>query len=100
MTDGTASEASLVSSEQEDNVSEANSSLSGGEAPLLKVITPDTTPEEVAAIVAVLSSVGGGAPAPEPPRSEWANPARAARMTPGRPFPHGKGAWRASGLPR
>lgn len=68
--------------------------------PLLKVITPDTTPEEVAAIVAVLSALGGGQPAPEPPRSEWGSPARAVRMTPGTTFPHGRGAWRASGLPR
>ncbi len=68
--------------------------------PLLRVVTPDTTPEEVAAIVAVLSALGGGAPAPEPPRSEWASPARGVRTTPGRTLAHGRGAWRASGLPR
>ena len=68
--------------------------------PLLRIVTPDTTPEEVAAIVAVLSALGGGAPAPEPPRSEWASPARQVRSTPGRTLPHGRGAWRASGLPR
>jgi hypothetical protein len=66
------------------------------EAPALRIVTPDTTPEEVAAIVAVLASLGGGTPAPKPRRSEWANPARALR----RPLPHGPGAWRASGLPR
>lgn len=68
--------------------------------PLLRIVTPDTTPEEVAAIVAVLSALGGGAPAPEPPRSEWASPARGVRSTPGRALAHGRGAWRASGLPR
>lgn len=68
--------------------------------PLLRIVTPDTTPEEVAAIVAVLSALGGGAPASEPPRSEWANPARQVRFTPGRALAHGRGAWRASGLPR
>ncbi|QSR27605.1 hypothetical protein CFH99_18435 [Nocardioides aromaticivorans] len=68
--------------------------------PLLRIVTPDTTPEEVAAIVAVLSALGGGAPAPEPPRSEWANPARQVRSTPGRTLAQGRGAWRASGLPR
>lgn len=68
--------------------------------PLLRIVTPDTTPEEVAAIVAVLSALGGGEPAPEPPRSEWANPARGVRSAPGRALAHGRGAWRASGLPR
>ncbi|AIY18472.1 acyl-CoA carboxylase subunit epsilon [Pimelobacter simplex] len=71
-----------------------------GDETLLRIVTPDTTPEEVAAIVAVLSSLGGGAPAPEPPRSEWANPARGARIAPGTTLSHGRGAWRASGLPR
>jgi hypothetical protein len=65
-------------------------------APLLRVINADATPEEVAAIVAVLSSLGGGErPAPRR-RPEWQSPSR--RMTP--VFRHGPGAWRASGLPR
>jgi hypothetical protein len=64
--------------------------------PLLKVITPDATPEQVAAIVAVLSAVGGAAPAPEPPRSQWASPARRMRSQ----LQPGRGAWRASALPR
>jgi hypothetical protein len=68
--------------------------------PLLKIVTPDTTPEEIAAIVAVLSSLGGGEAAPEQPRSEWANPDRAVRGTAARTPAHGRGAWRASGLPR
>ncbi|MDN5743692.1 MAG: acyl-CoA carboxylase subunit epsilon [Nocardioidaceae bacterium] len=68
--------------------------------PVLTIITPETTAEEIAALTAVFAAVGGGTGAPEPPRSEWANPSRAARTTPGRTFPHGKGAWRASGLPR
>ena len=65
-------------------------------APLLRVITPSTTPEEVAAIVAVFSALGGSAPEPARPRSAWADPARMAR----RSLPHGLGGWRASGLPR
>jgi hypothetical protein len=68
--------------------------------PLLRVVNPDATPEEVAAIVAVLASLGGGEVAPQPPRSEWAGPERAVRSTAVRPLPHGRGAWRASGLPR
>ena len=65
-------------------------------APLLKVVNPDATPEEVAAIVAVLSALGGG-PAPQPRRRVpgWSDPARAVRRT----LPHGHGGWRASGLP-
>ena len=70
------------------------------DAPALRIITPDTTPEEVAAIVAVLSAMGGGAPAPEPPRSLWAAQSRATRVSPGATLAAGRGAWRASGLPR
>jgi len=62
------------------------------EAPLLRVITPDATPEEVAAIVAVFAALGGGEAAPEKPRSEWAAPARRMRQ----PLPHHRGAWQAS----
>lgn len=94
-TDNSASEAS-----SDQAAREANSTTSEREAPVLRVITPDTTAEEVAAIVAVLSALGGGGPAPEPPRSEWAHPVRGVRSTPGRGLPHGRGAWRSSGLPR
>jgi len=83
-----------------DATPEATEPAAAEAAPLLRIITPGTTPEEVAAIVAVLSAAGGGAPAPEPPRSEWANPARGARIAPGTTLTHGRGAWRASGLPR
>jgi hypothetical protein len=70
--------------------------VSGSEQPILRVIDAHATPEEVAAIVAVLSALGGGAPAPRRRRSTWASPARQV----GRPPAHGAGAWRASGLPR
>lgn len=63
--------------------------------PLLRVITPNTTPEEVAAIVAVLSSMGGPAARERKPRSAWASPARAVR----RPMAPGRDGWRLSGLP-
>lgn len=65
--------------------------------PVLRIITPDATAEEVAAIVAVLSAVGGGDGAPaRRPTSAWSAPQRAVR----RALPHGPGGWRASGLPR
>ncbi|GAB4010319.1 acyl-CoA carboxylase subunit epsilon [Nocardioides ultimimeridianus] len=70
------------------------------QAPALRIVTPDTTPEEIAAIVAVFSALGGGEPAPEPTRSLWASPERTMRTAPGRSLAAGRGAWRASGLPR
>jgi hypothetical protein len=66
------------------------------ETPVLRVITPDATPEEIAAVVAVFAAMGGGGAVPERPRSEWASPARRMRRT----LPHGPGAWRASALAR
>lgn len=64
--------------------------------PLLRVLTPTATPEEVAAVVAMFAAMGGGSPAPEKPRSQWSNPAHRMRTT----HPHGPGAWRASALTR
>ena len=66
-----------------------------GTGPLLRVVNADATPEEVAAIVAVLSALGGGEPEAPRTRSQWASPHRGVRRT----LPHGRGAWRASGLP-
>ncbi|MGN6161883.1 MAG: acyl-CoA carboxylase subunit epsilon [Marmoricola sp.] len=66
------------------------------EAPLLRIVTPGTTPEEVAAIVAVFSSLGGAAPEAPKARSAWAAPARRMRGS----LPTGRGGWRLSGLPR
>ncbi len=64
--------------------------------PLLRIVDPDATPEEVAAIVAVFSALGSGEP--EPPKrrpSEWSAHHRKVRET----LPHGPGGWRSSGLP-
>ena len=67
------------------------------QAPLLRVVNQDATPEEVAALVAVFSALGSaGGDAPKRPRPAWSNPARGVRQT----HHHGPGAWRASGLPR
>ena len=58
--------------------------------------TRDATPEEVAAIVAVLSALQA-APAPAPRRTpEWSAHHRKVRRT----LPHGPGGWRSSALPR
>ena len=61
--------------------------------PLLRVVKGDPTPEELAALVAVLASRGGGEPAAEPVRSPWGRPGVGLR----RPLPVGTGAWRESG---
>ena len=65
-------------------------------APFLRVIRGDASPEEVAAVVAVLAALRAPAPAPARPRREWNAPRRMVR----RPLAHGAGGWRASGLPR
>jgi hypothetical protein len=65
------------------------------EAPVLRVITPDATPEEVAALVAVLSALGSGGSDQPRPRSEWGDPSRMHR----RPLHPGPGGWRSSSLP-
>ena len=71
--------------------------MAADDAPMLKVVSPSATPEEVAALVAVFAALGSAsAPPPRRPRSAWADPARTHR----RPLVHGPGGWRASGLPR
>jgi hypothetical protein len=69
----------------------------GAQPPILKVVNPDATPEEIAALVAVFSALGStGGEARRKPRPSWSSPARGVRAT----HRHGPGAWRASGLPR
>lgn len=64
--------------------------------PLLRIVRGDATPEQLAALVAVLSAAGGAEP--EPPRRparHWASPERAIRSAP----QPGRGAWRAASWP-
>ena len=68
----------------------------GADRPVLRVVKGDPTPEELAALVAVVSAMSGGAPPARGPKPEWSAPERRLRRT----FPHGRGGWRASGLPR
>ncbi len=66
--------------------------------PLLRVIRGDATPEEIAALVAVLAMRAAGDEAPGPDRSApgfWAD--RASQLR--RPLSPGPGAWRRSSLP-
>ena len=64
--------------------------------PLLRVVNGDATSEEIAALVAVFSSLGGPADPPARRTPEWSAHHRKVR----RALPHGPGGWRSSGLPR
>ena len=66
------------------------------ERPVLTVITPDTTPEEIAALVAVLSAIGRTAEPVRRRRTEWNSPYRQVRPF----YSHGPGGWRSSSLPK
>ena len=72
--------------------------------PLLRVVSPDATPKEIAALVAVFSAIGGGGPEAPKPLEEWRAPHRAVRRTvvPTRftDVAGTRGGWRSSGLPR
>jgi hypothetical protein len=63
--------------------------------PLLRVLKGDPTLEELAAVVAVLASLGDPTTAPSPPTPDWNAPRRLHRVV----HPAGPGGWRASGLP-
>ncbi len=64
--------------------------------PLLTVVRGEPTPEQLAAVIAVVGAraSGGGGDEEPPARSLWAAPVLRTPLSPGR------GAWRASGLPR
>ena len=65
------------------------------QAPFLRVIRGDATPEEVAAIVTVLASLRTTGTAKPRRRPEWGHYRRGQRVT----LRRGPGGWRASGLP-
>jgi hypothetical protein len=66
--------------------------------PVLRIVRGDPTPEEVAALTAVLAAASGGSGEPEDtgPASVWVERESLVR----RPLTPGPGAWRASALPR
>ena len=65
--------------------------------PSLRVVRGDATPEEIAALVAVLAARGGDEASSQPRsvKNEWSDRSRLLR----RPLSPGPGAWRASALP-
>jgi len=62
--------------------------------PVLRIVRGEPTPEELAALTAVLAtaSAGDAEPEPERPRSLWADRVSLVR----RPLVPGPGAWKAS----
>jgi hypothetical protein len=64
--------------------------------PFLRVVKGDPTPEELAALVTVLASLGSTSPEPARRTPEWNAPRRLHRAV----HPHGLGGWRSSSLPR
>jgi hypothetical protein len=65
--------------------------------PPLFAVKGDATPEEVAALVAVLQGIGApSAPPAAGPRSEWSAHHRKARPS----LHSGPGGWRSSAMPR
>ena len=66
--------------------------------PVLRVVRGNPTPEEVAALVAVLAAVGGSGVAEETrPARGWSSPAARLRSP---AYGTRAGGWRASALPR
>ena len=64
------------------------------QAPVLRVINPNATPEEIAALIAIFSAVGGGEPEAEQIPSGWSAPGNMHRA----PMPApGPGQWVALG---
>jgi hypothetical protein len=68
------------------------------ERPPLRLVRGQASPEELAAVVAVLSAASAGTTQGPAPRhtSRWSSRERAVR----RPHTPGQGAWRASAWPR
>ena len=88
---------SAIPPSEQERATEPEPEPGSGQPPLLRILTPGATDEEVAALVAVISafSAAGAEERSERPAPVWAAPARRVRT----PLRHGAGAWRASGLP-
>lgn len=64
------------------------------ERPMLRIVRGDATPEDVAAIVALLAAAGGSTERKPEGMGLWRHQGRLRAM----PYP-GPNSWRASGLP-
>jgi hypothetical protein len=80
-----------------DDVTGETTDQKAGSAPFLRIVKGDPTPEELAALVAVLAATSSAAwSPPSRPTPAWNAPRRLHRVV----HPHGPTGWRASGLPR
>jgi hypothetical protein len=76
---------------------EITSDVEAAAPPLLRVVRGNPSPEELAALVAVIAARSAGGTDAEPAvRSAWTDRARLVRQ----PLRPGPGAWKASALPR
>ena len=67
------------------------------ERPHLRIVKGNPSDEELAALVAVVTTLGSAGEEEKPrQRSAWSD----RRVMVREPLAHGHGAWRASGLPR
>ncbi|MEI7778664.1 MAG: acyl-CoA carboxylase subunit epsilon [Actinomycetes bacterium] len=67
------------------------------DVPYLRIVRGDPNDEELAALVSVVSQLANvPTPTPRRTRSQWCDPARMVRPA----VSVGRGAWRASALPR
>lgn len=64
--------------------------------PLLRIVAGDATEEELAALVAVVASLGAAEPPSTSATPAWQSHHRKVRVT----MRHGAGGWRNSALPR
>lgn len=80
-----------MSAEQQTEAAEASAPA----GPVISVLG-DASEEQLAALIAVLSGLGGGDEPPATVRTQWGHPQRALRTS----FSVGPGGWRLSGLPR
>lgn len=85
----------VVSTGSTDSPDGVSTGSTDGAPPVLRVVKGDPTPEELAALVTVLASLGGPAAPPARRTPSWNAPRRLHRPA----HPPGPGAWRASGLP-
>ena len=70
--------------------------MSQEKQPLLRVVSGSPTPDELAVVVAVLTTRGSAAASEQPQFSLWARKSRQTRPS----LRPGFGAWRASVMPR
>jgi hypothetical protein len=90
------SDKTVVSTSSTDGTDVVPTSSTDPATPFLRVVKGDPTPEELAALVTVLASLGGPSDAAPRRTPEWNAPGRLHRV----PQAHGADGWRSSGLPR